>query len=196
MGTYFDGLARDFRYALRNLRKNRRFSLIAIFALALGIGASTVVFSVVYNSIFQALPYKNFQRSVVFGIRNLANAGGWKGRNFFYPAEFRGFREQNHVFEDMIAYEGIRLQYDDGKAIHYWPMGATVSGNAFTYLGVAPYIGRSITENDAQPGAPLVFVMNYRFWQSEFGGDPKILGRSFVFYGKPTILVGIMPRSF
>src|SRR5216684_1189842 len=69
MKTYLDGLARDFRYAVRNLRQNRRFSLIAIFALALGIGASTVVFSVVYNVFFHALPYKNFNRSAVFGIR-------------------------------------------------------------------------------------------------------------------------------
>jgi putative ABC transport system permease protein len=196
MNTYLDGLARDFRYAIRTHLKYRRVALTSIFALALGIGASTVVFSVVYNSIFEALPYKNFQRLVVFGIRNLANAGGWKGRNFFYPREFRGFREQNHVFEDMIAYEDIRLQYDDGKAIRYWPMGATVSGNTFAFLGVAPYTGRSITVEDAKPGAPLVFVMNYRFWQSEFGGDPKILGRSFIFYGKPTMLVGIMPPGF
>jgi putative ABC transport system permease protein len=196
MKTYVDGLARDFRYALRNLRKNRRFSLIAIFALALGIGASTVVFSVVYNSIFEALPYRNFQRLVVFGIRNLANAGGWKGRNYFSPAEFRGFREQNHVFEDMIAYEGVRLQFDDGKSIRYWPTGATVSGNTFEYLGVAPYLGRTISEQDTKPDAPFVFVMNYRFWQSEFGGDPKILGANFILEGEPRTLVGIMPRHF
>jgi putative ABC transport system permease protein len=196
MKTYVDGLARDFRYALRNLRKNRRFSLIAIFALALGIGASTVVFSVVYNSIFEALPYRNFQRLVVFGIQNLANVGGWKGRNYFFPAEFRGFREQNHVFEDMIAYEGVRLQFDDGKSIRYWPTGATVSGNTFRYLGVAPYLGRTISEQDAKPDAPFVFVMNYRFWQSEFGGDPKILGTNFILEGKPRTLVGIMPRHF
>jgi predicted permease len=194
--THLENLLRDFRYALRNLRKDPRFSLIAILALALGIGASTIVFSVVYNSIFEALPYKNFQRSVVFGIRNLANAGGWKGRDFFYPPEFRAFRAQNHVFEDMIAYEGIRLQYDDGESIHYWPQGATVSGNTFAYLGVAPYLGRGITEEDSKPGAPLIFVMSYQFWQSEFGGDPKILGRSFTFYGKPTTLVGIMPPRF
>ena len=196
MKIYLDGLARDFRYAFRNLRKNRRFSLVAVLALALGIGASTVVFSVVYNSIFRALPYRNFQRLVVFGIQNLANAGGWKGRNFFSPAEFRGFREQNHVFEDMIAYEGVRLQFDDGKSIRYWPMGATVSGNTFEYLGVAPYLGRSLSEQDAKPDAPFVFVMNYRFWRSEFGGDPKILGRDFILEGKPRTLVGIMPRHF
>jgi putative ABC transport system permease protein len=196
MKTYVDGLVRDFRYALRNLRKNRRFSLIAILALALGIGASTVVFSVVYNSIFEALPYRNFQRLVVFGIRNLANAGGWKGRNYFSPSEFRVLREQNHVFEDMIAYEGVRLRFDDGKSIRYWPTGATVSGNTFRCLGVAAYLGRTISDQDAQPEAPFVFLMNYRFWQSEFGGDPKILGTNFILEGKPRTLVGIMPRHF
>jgi putative ABC transport system permease protein len=194
--AYLDGLARDFRYALRNLRKDRRFASVAIFALALGLGASTVVFSVVYNSIFEALPYRNFQKLVVFEIRNLANAGGWKGRNFFSPAEFRSFRERNHVFEDMTAYEGVRLQFDDGKSIRYWPRGATVSGNTFEFLGVAPYLGRTLSEEDAKPDAPYVFVMNYRFWQSEFGGDPKVLGTNFILEGKPRTLVGIMPRHF
>jgi putative ABC transport system permease protein len=196
MNTYFDGLARDFRYALRALRKDRRVALTAMVALALGIGASTVVFSVVYNSIFEALPYRNFQRLVVFGIRNLANAGGWKGRNFFSPAEFRGFREQNHVFEDMIAYEGVRLRLDDGKSIRYWPTGATVSGNTFEFFGVAPYLGRALSEEDTKADAPYVFVMNYRFWQSEFGGDPKILGTNFILDGMPRTLVGIMPLHF
>ncbi len=187
MNTYLDGLARDFRYALRTLRKDRRVALTAMVALALGIGASTVVFSVVYNSIFEALPYRNFQRLVVFGIRNLANAGGWKGRNFFSPAEFRGFREQNHVFEDMIAYEGVRLRLDDGKSIRYWPTGATVSGNTFEFFGVAPYLGRALSEEDTKPDAPYVFVMNYRFWQSEFGSDPKILVTNFILDGMPSI---------
>jgi hypothetical protein len=77
MKIYLDGLARDFRYAFRNLCKNRRFSLVAVLALGLGIGASTVVFSVVYNAIVEALPYRNFQRLVVFRIQNLANSGGW-----------------------------------------------------------------------------------------------------------------------
>jgi putative ABC transport system permease protein len=196
MNTYLDGLARDFRYAIRSLRKDRRVALTAIFALALGVGASTIVFSVVYNSIFEALPYKNFQRLVVFGIRNLANAGGWKGRNYFFPAEFRGFREQNHVFEEMIAYEGVRLQFDNGKSIRYWPTGATVSGNTFEFLDVAPYLGRMLSDEDTKPDAPFVFVMNYRFWQSEFGGNPKILGTNFILEGKPRTLVGIMPRHF
>jgi putative ABC transport system permease protein len=196
MNTYLDGLACEFRYAVRTLRKDRRVALTAIVALALGICASTVVFSVVYNSLFEALPYKDSPRLVVFGIRNLANAGGWKGRNFFSPAEFRGFREQNHVFEDMVAYAGVRLRLDDGQSIRYWPTGATVSGNTFEFLGVAPYLGRALSEEDTKPDAPYVFVMNYRFWQSEFGGDPKILGTNFILDGMPRTLVGIMPRHF
>ena len=119
MENHVDGLARDFLYALRNLRKNRRSSLVAIFALALGIGATAVMFSVIHSVVIDGLPYKNFERSVVFRVQNLANVGGWKGRDFFLPDETRAFREQNHVFEETIAYNGIRLQYDNGKSIPY-----------------------------------------------------------------------------
>jgi putative ABC transport system permease protein len=196
METHVDSLARDFRYALRNLRKNRRFSLIAILALALGIGATTVMFSVIYSVVVDALPYKNFNRSVVFRIQNLANVGGWKGRDFFISDETRAFREQNHVFEETIVYNGIRLQYDDGKSIRYWPWGGLVTSNTFEFLGVAPLLGRTFSQDDDRPDAPPVFVMNYHFWQSEFGGDPKILNKIFILNGKPTTLVGIMPQRF
>jgi putative ABC transport system permease protein len=196
MEIHLESLAHDFRYALRNLRKNRRFSLIAIFALALGIGATTVMFSVIYSAVVDALPYKNFERSVVFRIQNLANVGGWKGRDFFLPEETRAFREQNHVFEETIAYNDIRFQYDDGKSIRYWPRGETVTTNTFEFLGVAPLRGRTFSQGDGRPDAPPVFVMNYHFWQSEFGGDPKILNTIFILNGKPTTLVGIMPQRF
>ncbi len=194
--THLDNLARDLCYALRNLLKNRRFSLIAIFALALGIGATTVMFSVIYSVVVDALPYKNFERSVVFRIQNLANVGGWKGRDFFLPEEARTFREQNHVFEETIAYNGIRLLYDNGKSIRYWPRGETVTANTFEFLGVAPLLGRTLSREDGDPDAPPVFVMNYRFWQAEFGGDPNILNTIFILNGKPTTLVGIMPQRF
>ncbi len=195
--THLDNLFRDFRYAFRNLRQNRRFSLVALFALALGIGASTVVFSVVYNVFFRALPYKDFDRSVVFEIRNTTNAGGSKGRSYFSPAEFRAFHEQNHVFEDMIAHGFAgRLFYDDGKSTRVLPEGASVSTNTFDYLGVHPLLGRTICEEDGRPDASPVFVMNYRLWQREFGGDPKILGKSFILRGTPRTLIGIMPARF
>src|SRR6267378_2035475 len=195
--THLESLLRDFRYGLRTLRNDHRFSLIAIFALALGIGASTVVFSVVYNVFFQALPYKYSDRSVVFEVRNTADVGGSQGRAYFSPDEFRACREQNHVFEDMIAHGVVgRLFYDDGQSTRVLPSGAAVSANTFDYLAVPPLLGRTITEEDGRPAAPPVFVMNYRLWQREFTGDPRILGRSFILHGTPMTLVGIMPARF
>src|SRR5207245_11236878 len=83
---------------------------------------STIVFSVAYNVFFHALPYKDFNRSVVFEIRNPANAGESKGRAYFSTGQFRAFREQNHVFEAMIAYAAAgRLFYDDGKSTRTLP---------------------------------------------------------------------------
>ncbi len=194
--THLDNLLRDFRYAFRNLRKDHRFSLIAIFALALGIGSSTVVFSIVYNVFFDALPYINFNRSVVFGTKDVASVGEGKVRTYFSPAEVRAFREQNHVFEDFIAYALMRPTYDDGKSIRYIPFGAVVTTNTFDYLGVPPLLGRTISQEDGKPDATPVFVMNYRLWQREFGGDPKILGKIFILDGDPRTLVGIMPPQF
>jgi putative ABC transport system permease protein len=196
MQIHLDSLSRDFRYALRNLRKNLRFSLIAIFALALGIGASAVVFSVVYSVFIDALPYKNFNRSVVIGIHDLSNVGSAEVRLGFSLEEVRAFREQNHVFEDLIGYTRMRPTYDDGKSIRFFTFGAVVTANAFDYLGVPPLLGRAISPEDGDPGASPVFVMNYRLWQREFGGDPKVLGTIFVLNGKPTTLIGIMPVQF
>jgi hypothetical protein len=116
-----ENFVRDLRLGFRSLMRNRGLSFIAILALTLGIGATTIMFSVIYSVVVDALPYKNFGRSVVFKIQNLANVGGWKGRDFFTSDEIRAFREQNHVFEESIVYNGIRLQYDDGKSIRYWP---------------------------------------------------------------------------
>jgi putative ABC transport system permease protein len=90
----------------------------------------------------------------------------------------------------------VCLRFDDGQAIRYWPNGATVSGNTFEFLGVAPYLGRALSAEDTKPDAPYIFVMNYRFWQSEFGGDPKIIGTNFILDGVPRTLVGVMPRHF
>jgi putative ABC transport system permease protein len=193
---FLKNLARDLRFGFRSLHRNRGLSFIAVLTLTLGIGATTVMFSVIYSVIVDALPYKNFNRFVVFKVQNLANAGAWKEREFFTPGETHTLREQNRVFEETIAFIGIRLLYDNGKSIRYWPRGATVTANTFDFLGVPPLLGRTFSQEDARPGAPPVFVMNYHFWQSEFAGDPQILNKIFILDGKPTTLVGIMPQGF
>jgi putative ABC transport system permease protein len=187
---------RDVRYALRSLRRSPGFTSVAVLTLALGIGATTVMFSVVYNVLVDPLPYKDFSRSVVFSVRGVTDAGGWKGRGWFSIQEFLAFRDQNHVFEDLIASSQNRsVLYDDGRSTRLI-RGAYVTANTFDYLGVQPLLGRSFTAADGRAGALPVFAMNYRLWQGEFGADPTILGRIFLLDGEPVTLVGIMPLRF
>ncbi|HXP81789.1 MAG TPA: ABC transporter permease, partial [Verrucomicrobiae bacterium] len=169
---------------------------MAIIALALGVGASTIVFSVVYNVFFHSLPYKNFDRSVVAVLHDLTDGNNSKDRRYFNAEEVRAFREQNDVFEDVIGYARMRPTYDDGKSVRYFSFGAVVTANTFDYLGVPALLGRMISEEDGRPEAAPVFVMNYRLWQREFGGDPRIVGTVFVLNGRPTTLIGIMPSRF
>lgn len=194
--THVTQFVQDFRYALRSLRHDSRTALVAIFALGVGIAASTVVFSVVYNSFFEALPYRNFRQLLVFQVHNLGTTGDPRDRPYFSNAELRAFQQQSRVFKDTVAHAGIRLVYDDGITARYWPFGALVSANAFDVLGVAPFLGRGISVDDAKRDATPVFVASYRFWQSEFAGDPKILGKTFKLNDRPTTLVGIMPPQF
>jgi predicted permease len=191
-----DSLLRDFRYALRSLRKDYRFSLVAILALALGIGASTVVFSVVYNAIFETVPYRDFSRLVVFKIENLANAGGSKGRGYFFSNEVRAIRENNHVFEETIAYENRRDFYKTGNSGFFLPFGAAVTPNTFDFLGVTPLFGRGFSPEDSKPDSPPVFVMSYQLWRNEFGADSQILGKKFILGDRVTTLVGVMRPRF
>jgi predicted permease len=191
-----DSLLRDFRYALRSLRKDYRFSLVAIFALALGIGASTVVFSVVYNAIFETVPYKKFGRLVVFKINSLTNTGGPEGRAYFYTDEVRAICENNRVFEDTIAYENRRDFYSTGKSGFFLPFGAAVTANTFDFLGVTPLFGRGFSPEDSKPDSPPVFVISYQLWHNEFGGDSQILGKKFILGDRVTTLVGVMPPNF
>ena len=147
-GFWLESLWADVRYGLRALRRNPGFAAVAILALALGIGASTVVFSVVYNVFFQALPYKNFNRSVVVEMRNLGGVGGRTVRQYFSPAEVRAFREQNHELEDIVAHVGMRPTYNDGKSTRFFSFGAIVTTNTFDFLGVPALLGRTILPED------------------------------------------------
>jgi hypothetical protein len=146
-----ENLFRDLRYALRGLRRDRRFSFVTILALALGIGSATVMFSVVYNVVFNPLPYKDFNRWIVFRIHGLTNVGGWKGRSWFSIPEFLAFRDQNHVFEEMVGSETGAVLYDDGKSSRVY-QGGYVTTNTFNFYGIPPLLGRAISTEDATPG--------------------------------------------
>jgi putative ABC transport system permease protein len=186
---------RDLQYALRSLSKDRRFALIAVVALALGIAATTVMFSVIYNVVFDPFPYRDFQHSVTFEMRDLAGTGDAVTRYHYTIPEFLAIREQNHVFEDIIGNYQLDVLYSDGKGTRRL-RGGYVTPNGFDFLGVPPLLGRAFSAGDTEPSAPFVFMMNYRLWQTQFGGDSKILGTTFFLNGKPRTLVGIMPQRF
>jgi len=195
--SHVEDFLRDLQYALRSLAKDRRFALIAIFALALGIGATTVMFSVIYNVVFDPFPYRDFQHSVVFEMRDLASTGG-KGegaRDHYTIPEFLAIRQQNHVFEDIVGNYQLNVLYSDGKGTRRF-LGGYTTANGFDFLGVPPILGRVFSPEDVKQDAPLVFMMNYRLWQTEFNGDLKILGKAFFLNGKSRTLVGIMPQRF
>ncbi len=143
----------------------------AIFALALGIGASTVVFSVVYDGLINPFPYKDANGISIFQIHDVERAGN-RGRAAFSFPEFLDYREQNHVFMDMVgtAYTDV-LYSSNGGAQQL--QGAYVTTNTFPFLGVKPLLGRWITDDDGKPGAPPVFVMSFSFWKEQFNGDPN-----------------------
>jgi putative ABC transport system permease protein len=193
--NHVEDFLRDFQYALRSLAKDRRFALIAVFALALGIGATTVMFSVIYNVVFDPFPYRDFQHSVTFEMRDLAGTGDAITRYHYTIPEFLAIREQNHVFEDIIGNYQLDVLYSDGRGTRRL-RGGYVTTNGFDFLGVPPLLGRTFSTSDTEPGAPFVFMMNYHLWQTQFGGDSKILGATFFLNGKPRTLVGIMPQRF
>src|SRR6266481_347361 len=165
--NHVEDLLRDFQYAFRSLAKDRRFAVIAVVALALGIAATTVMFSVIYNVFFDPFPYRDFQHSVTFEMRDLAGTGDAVTRNHYTIPEFLAIREQNHVFEDIVGNYQLDVLYTDGKGTRRL-RGGYVTTNGFDFLGVPPLLGRVFSAEDGKPGAPLVFIMNYGLWQTQF----------------------------
>ncbi|HEY6464825.1 MAG TPA: ABC transporter permease, partial [Candidatus Acidoferrales bacterium] len=194
VANWIDQCRQDFRYSIRTLFKDRRFALLAIFALALGIGASTVVFSVIYDGLLNPFPYRDAGGISIFQIHDVSRRGNG-GRGVFSFNEFLDYREQNHVFSDMVGTANLNVLYESAGGAQEFP-GAFVTTNTFPFLGVKPLLGRWLTDDDGKPGASPVFVMSYRCWQEQFAGDPKLLGTVFTLNGVSRTLVGIMPPRF
>jgi len=186
----------DFRYAVRALRTDPRFSLVAIFTLALGISAAMVMFSVVYNLRFDPFPYRGADRLATINIHNLKQTDDGGGdRDSFTMPELLDYRQHNHVFEDMVGGYNSTVLFKQGDGTTMFGA-AYVTANAFEFFGIPALIGRGIRIDDANSDAPRVFVMNYKLWKSDFNADSSIVGKSFLVDGKQRTLVGIMPPRF
>lgn len=183
----------DLRFALHSLNKNRRFTLLAVLALALGIGSVTVIFSAVYGVLIDTFPYAHFDRMVSFSMDGPGQQGF--GREVLTIPEFLDFRDQNNVFEDMEGGTSAALHYIHGTQTTQWTV-TRETANGYQFLGVKPLLGRLITPDDTKPGAPPVFMMTYKVWEDQFDRDPDILGKTFDLDGVLYTLVGIMPPRF
>lgn len=190
-----DWLRRDIKVGVRSLIKDPSFLATAVLALALGIGSVTAIFSVIDNVLLEPFPYTDAKNLVVINIHDTtSNREG--GRSGFSQPEFLDYQRQNAVFTDSVGAAQDRVLWTPATGTPESFIGTTVTGNTFTFMGVAPLIGRYLTPADANPSAPPVFVMSYKVWQGRFAGDHSILGKSFTFDGTPRTLVGVMPKRF
>ena len=189
------GARQDFTFALRQLKKNRGFAAVAILTLALGIGASTIVFSVVYNGVLFPFPYRSAERLTAIGIQDVEHPE-WGSRGMFPLDEVAAFRAGNHSFEDILAYGLYPSMVYTRRNASEMLYGVGATPNAMEFWGVPPMLGRGFGEQDVQSGAPSVVVLNYRFWKREFQGDKNVIGKTIMLNGKDRTIIGVMPPRF
>ena len=182
----------DLRYGLRMLAKNPGFTIVAVIALALGIGANSAIFSVVNTVLLRPLPYKNPEQLVMVWEEN--SKQGFP-KDTPAAANYVDWRDQNHVFASIAAIADISFNLTgigDPERID----GLRVSTSLFSLLGVEPRLGRAFRPEEDKPGANQVVMMSYGLWQRRFGADPGIIGKPISLNGKSFIVVGVMPRGF
>ena len=187
-----ENLMQDLRFALRIFRKSPGFSAVVVLTLALGIGASTAIFSLIYNGVLYPFPYRSAERLTAI---NIVSPKAEFGRGMYHLDEVAAFRERNHAFEDILAYGLWYMTYSHGTDIvMVKAVGATP--NAMDFWGMQPILGRGFTESDAQPTSPPVVLLNYLYWKREFHGDKNALGRTMMLNGKARTVIGVMPPRF
>lgn len=187
-------LGQDIRYAFRNLGKTPSFALVAIITLALGIGASTAIFSVIDNIMMEPFPYPDAQRFMSVQIHD-TERNGPGGRAAFSGPEFLDYVEQNHVFDRVIGNDFEDVLYHSGEGTQHF-RASYVTPGTFEFLGMPALLGRVMQPADYEPGAPPVFVLRYKVWVKTFAADPSILNKTFILNDQPRTLVGIMPPRF
>ena len=185
-----DELRGDLKYAMRGLRKNPMFSLAAILTLALGIGANSLVFSVVRAVILRPLDYAKPEELVQLWESGKHSEGDWVS----FP-NFRDWARQAQSFTNIAAYTFDSTNLSGGKEAEA-ALSLEVTAKFFDVLGVKPILGRTFVEGEDQPGRDRTAVVSYALWQRRYAGDTNIAGREVVLGGTPCTIVGVMPASF
>jgi putative ABC transport system permease protein len=192
-GFSLESLTRDVRYALRMLRRAPAFTAAAVLTVALGVGATTTVFSVVYALLLRPLPYPGADRLVM--VWQDLRARGGPATEWATPGNFVDWQADSSLFSTMASIRGWRptlTGMGDPESL----AGELVTLRYFEVLGIRPAIGRTFTESEMLPNAPRVVMLSHAIWQRRFGGDAGVLGRRIVLGSEPHEIVGVMPAGF
>lgn len=184
----------DLRYALRMLRNNPGFATLVVISLALGIGANAAIFSLTDKVLLQSLPVIRPDQLAVISSHD-PDTGPERDMSFSYPM-YQDLRDKNDVFQGVLARGGAQMNVsygDQNEKVH----ADLVSGNYFQTLGVQPWAGRLLTQDDDRvPSGHPVAVISYRFWERRFGKDPSIIGQTILANEHPLTVIGVAPPGF
>ena len=190
-GRLIEALFQDLKYGVRVLIKTPAFTLVALMTLALGIGANTAIFSVIYGVLMRPLPYQDGSRLVV--LHQLApRAAAGSQNQAFSVQEIADYREQSQTLDGVAEHHTmsfILLGRDEPQRVQT----AVVSANFFDLLGVKPLLGRTFLPSDDQKGADAVLVLSHKYWLASHGGDPNIAGKVFTMNDRPHTVIGVLP---
>jgi len=180
----------DLRYTLRILLKNPAFTLTAVLALALGIGATTAVFSVVDRILFRSLPYPQEERLVSLGL-----VAPIEPQEFMLGADYVEWRRQQTPLGSLTSWSGVNdCDLTDGTPVR--AACAQVEANFLRTLGVHPLLGRDFTVEDDRPNAPRVVLLSHGLWQRRFAGERNVSGRTLFLDGVAATVAGVLPSDF
>jgi predicted permease len=201
---FLETLIQDTRHALRRLRNSPAFTITTVLTLALGIGATTSIFTLIHAVLLKSLPVASPSELYRLGKepRCCFENGFSQSKEFSLVSYelYKHFRDNTQGFSELAAFQaesyrfGVRRSGSPEAAQSY--QGEFVSGNYFAMFGISAYAGRAITSKDDQSGAPPVAVMSYRLWQQKYGSDPSVIGSVFDIDEKPIAVVGITPPGF
>jgi putative ABC transport system permease protein len=190
--SWLENTTQDVRYGLRQLRRSPGFTAMAVFTLALGIGANTAIFSVVNAALLRPLPYKDPGRLVY--VWSAEKARGINQSTVSIP-DLHDWREQNRVFDGIAGWWSGTYNLsggDEPQQVAGW----TVSPSFFDVLGARPKLGRTFDKDEEQGSRGRVVVLSHSLWIGSFGGDRRILGRTIALDGEPHNVIGVMPAEF
>jgi predicted permease len=194
--NWLERLSRDLKYGVRTLWRSPSFSIVSVVVMALGIGATTSLFTIVRAVLLRPLPFRDPGNLVMLYEHYRQDTGG-DGFNAVAPGDYRDWRNQSHNFEDMAAMRGYGgiisgVQSELPEVVQ----SAGGSANLFALLGVSPVLGRTFTEAEDQPEGQRVVLLTWSIFQRRFAGDPWIIGKQVHLDTIPTTVIGVLPSWF